>query len=623
MTRKVDLRRHGHFIIPILCLMICPGLSALAGTILVPGDAATIQAGIDAAAAGDLILVRPGTYRGAGNRDISLRGKAVTVASEQGSTSCTIDCEGEAPGFRFVTGGSDTELRGLTITGAVADFGAALYCAAGSLVMRECVLRECTAGAGGAVYCGPGATPHFIDCEFSSNTIAADGYGAAVYGEYADLLLEHCVFAANGAAFRGGALYTLASAVTMRHCRLSGNSSSYYGYGGALYCEYSDLELVNCELTDNVGFWGGGLYCLQSRVAMQGLSTRGNQAWSQGGMAMLEETEADIQHCVFSADWSDFNAACFSLGAGTDCSIVNCLFTGNHALSNGACLDLYDAAVALDNCALLDNLAEHGAGGGLRAKWSEVALRNCILWGNETDQIYQEESEVTVTHCDIQDGYDGEGNFSAEPLFTAGPYGTWYLSSQAAGQEQDSPCIDAGDCSAEEVSMVIGEERYTMGELTTRTDEVCDTGVVDVGCHLVPADRFTPTPEPTPTTTPIAYGVRLTMPAVRFIPGDACGLTAELINNTGEQRRIVFAAVLEVTGEYWFWDGWTAAPDGRLMLLAPGVEELPLVDGFIWPETGGEEMHGLRFWAAMLDASTGALLDEATCLACWVFSYST
>ncbi|UCC22719.1 MAG: hypothetical protein JSW23_01220 [Planctomycetota bacterium] len=71
----------------------------------VPGQYATIQAAIDAAENHDIVLVADGTYTGDGNRDIDLKGKVITVRSENGPENCVIDCSGtEAErhrGFRF------------------------------------------------------------------------------------------------------------------------------------------------------------------------------------------------------------------------------------------------------------------------------------------------------------------------------------------------------------------------------------------------------------------------------------------------------------------------------------------------------------------------------------------
>jgi len=97
-------------------------VSSFAATIQVPGDQPTIQAGIEAASAGDTVLVASGTYTGDGNRDIGLLGKAITLKSETGlPEDCTIDCNGTAQephcGFYLdQSEGHDTLIKGFTIT---------------------------------------------------------------------------------------------------------------------------------------------------------------------------------------------------------------------------------------------------------------------------------------------------------------------------------------------------------------------------------------------------------------------------------------------------------------------------------------------------------------------------
>ncbi len=72
-------------------LLLILTLPLPAATIHVPGDQPTIQAGIDAAMDGDIVLVADGTWTGVGNRDIDFLGKAITVRSENGPDSCIID----------------------------------------------------------------------------------------------------------------------------------------------------------------------------------------------------------------------------------------------------------------------------------------------------------------------------------------------------------------------------------------------------------------------------------------------------------------------------------------------------------------------------------------------------
>jgi len=65
-------------------------LSAKAETIYVPQNYPTIQAGIDAAVDGDTVLIADGIYTGAGNKNISVQGKAIVVKSANGPANCII-----------------------------------------------------------------------------------------------------------------------------------------------------------------------------------------------------------------------------------------------------------------------------------------------------------------------------------------------------------------------------------------------------------------------------------------------------------------------------------------------------------------------------------------------------
>ena len=85
-----------------------------------------------------------------------------------------------------------------------------------------------------------------------------------------------------------------------------------------------------------------------------------------------------------------------------------------------------------------------------------------------------EYSSISMSYSDIIDGWPGEGNIDEDPLFVVGPFGDYYLSQIASGQSQDSPCIDAGNDTAENLDL---------DELTTRTDGIGDIGIVDMGYH--------------------------------------------------------------------------------------------------------------------------------------------
>ncbi|MHC4623681.1 MAG: hypothetical protein ACYS4W_07230 [Planctomycetota bacterium] len=85
------------------------------------GDYPTIQGAIDAANNGDEVVLEPGTYSGAGNRNLDFRGKAITVRSmdpDDDSFMCEtiLDAQGEGLIARFVNNeGPQTVFAGFTL----------------------------------------------------------------------------------------------------------------------------------------------------------------------------------------------------------------------------------------------------------------------------------------------------------------------------------------------------------------------------------------------------------------------------------------------------------------------------------------------------------------------------
>ena len=187
--KKLSPRRAILFISALF--LFCSNI-VLAATIKVPEDQPTIQAGIDAASNGDIVLVADGTYTGEGNKNLDFKGKAITVQSQNGAQKCIIDCENEGRGFNFHTEeGTDSVLSGFTIkNGKVDGYGGAIYCISSSPTLIHCRIshNSCSGqmgwpsqipgGDGGGIYCSS-SSPTITSCTISYNSAnGASSYSA-------------------------------------------------------------------------------------------------------------------------------------------------------------------------------------------------------------------------------------------------------------------------------------------------------------------------------------------------------------------------------------------------------------------------------------------------------------
>ena len=192
----------------ILTLIFCP-VMAIAATINVPGDSATIQAGIDGAVDNDTVLVAPGTYSGDGNRDLDFSGKQIVLRASGDPGITTIDCGGteldQHYAIRFHNGEDSLAIvNGFTITNG--------YSTTGSWPYSEGIV-QCSASA-----------PSVVNCIFSENN------GHAVFIKYnypqpefgSGMQLDSCIIVNNN----GNGICLLDGAIKVTRSDISHNDLS-------------------------------------------------------------------------------------------------------------------------------------------------------------------------------------------------------------------------------------------------------------------------------------------------------------------------------------------------------------------------------------------------------------
>jgi parallel beta-helix repeat protein len=248
--------------------------------------------------------------------------------------------------------------------------------------------------------------------------------------------------------------------------------------GGAIFCNSgSNPTVTNCTIRNNYAWYkGGGICCFSSSPTIENCKIIYNTCGPYGGGIQSDYgSYPTIRNCVISNNYTTGGGGVLWSGSHSGGIIENCLMVNNQSGSSGGAMTLNDCDATISNCTIANNTANYDGGAIHLQNSPQPTITNCIIYGNSAPngpQIYiYSGSGLSITYSDIQGGWSGTGNINQNPLFVSGPYGSYYLSQFAAGQSQQSPCVDSGNPSS---SMITG---------TTRTDGIQDAGRVDMGYH--------------------------------------------------------------------------------------------------------------------------------------------
>ena len=241
----------------------------------------------------------------------------------------------------------------------------------------------------------------------NANTISGTTNGGAISTYNVSLTVQNCILKNNTAQDGGGLTdYNYVGTVTVSHCVITGNTATTVSGGGGIFNfdgSNGSTVVTDCTITGNMASANGG---------------------SGGGLTNE------------------------NFGGGT-ISVVNCNIIANSASHGGGIDNLYDASsgpILVTNCTLASNTSTFSSGGVFNensqnngGSTSPILLTNDIFYGDGGSEIVDNPNSTateTVTHCDVQGGYAGTGNVSADPLFVNPP--------QDVHLEPGSPCLGAG-----------------------------------------------------------------------------------------------------------------------------------------------------------------------------------
>ncbi len=295
--------------------------------------------------------------RGGGLADVSSANSDVHDCTFSGNDAT------DRGGAVFVQAASPT-ITASSITGNFANVGGGILAQfAGNATISDCDFVSNTAAAdGGGLAVIHNSHPTVSDCTFTGNTSGDEG-GAANFsgngGGPVSGLVSNCTFTTNSAVEGGAIAFGNGATTQVVACTVTANTAS--ASGGGLYST-APITVSDCIVSANNAVSGGGVFLIGSQAQISRTSFSTNTATLGGGLHMWAD-DATISDCTFSDNTASDTGGGVVNNNGGNGHYMNCTFSGNSATADGggmACINV--SRPTLDTCTFTLNSANAGGG---------------------------------------------------------------------------------------------------------------------------------------------------------------------------------------------------------------------------------------------------------------------
>ena len=301
-------------------------------------------------------------------------------------------------------------------------YGSALY-SNESINLKDCTFTD-NMGVHGTVYSAKGNV-NVVSSIFIDNYAML--YGGGVYVSNGDFTLTDSIFK-NNTAFFSGALFVNNSTLLMSDCSIENNSALhhgaiylnssfanisdsrfkrnsirdyyYYARGSSIHSSGGDLNVLNCNFTDNYAYTGGSVSSLEGNLTMENCNFLNDYSYVDHGVLYLTDSVALVQKSNFS------NGRSISQSAGiytdkSDLKIVECNLK-NYTAEYGSAMYSMSSRIHAINCSFENNSAVYS--GIIYSKNDDLTFEGCSFkngTAQEAGGIYSDNGNLTLKDCDF------------------------------------------------------------------------------------------------------------------------------------------------------------------------------------------------------------------------------